>query len=353
MTNNEKHLMAAELLRVSANAFAAYASNLLLERQPWIKSRFGETAFADWKDHYSQTIHELSVAMAESEPGLFSSRVRWIRAAFKARELPEELLHQSLLCLEEILEQELPEEYRQEPKLFIAAGMAALIEAETAGGELDSADPAGKLAMQYMAEVLEGNSTRAIELVMDARRNGLSLESAYQVLMTAQREIGQMWHQAEVNIAEEHMVSSTTRRAMAVLAYHAGKKASNGLTVVAAAVAGNSHEIGLRMISDFFEFAGWRAICLGADLPPAEIAQAVRYFDPALLLLSVALGTQLPAARRTIAAVREAGSECKIMLGGSALSGAPDIWRKLGADAFADSPSEALSRAAELVGRTD
>lgn len=343
--------MAAELLRVSANAYAAYASNLLLERLPRLKARSGEPAFAEWRDYFSQRIQELSVAMAESELALFSSRVRWARAAFKARELPEELIRESLLCLEEVLEQELPEEHRQAPKKYISAALGSLNEAEKASEEIDSADPAGKLALQYLAEVLEGSSNNAIQLVMDARQNGLSLESTYQVLMAAQREIGQMWHQADVNIAEEHMVTSTTRRAMSVLAFHAGRKPSNGLTVVSAAVAGNSHDIGVRMISDFFEFAGWRVICLGADLPAAEIAQAVRFFDPSLVLLSVALGTQLPAARKTIAAVRETGSECKIMIGGSALADAPDLWKQLGADACATSPAEALSLGAQLAGQ--
>jgi MerR family transcriptional regulator, light-induced transcriptional regulator len=351
MTNNESHLMAAELLRVSANAYAAYASNLLLERLPRIKSQFGENAFADWRDFYAQRINELSVAMAETEPALFSSRVRWSRAAFKARELTEELLRESLLCLEEVLEQELPEEHRQAPKKYISVAMGTLKEPETESEELDSGDPIAKLAMQYLLEVLEGNSNSAIRLVMDARQNGMSLESTYQVLMAAQREVGRMWHQADVNIAEEHMVTSTTRRAMSVLAYHAERTASNGLTVVSAAVAGNTHDIGVRMISDFFEFAGWRVICLGADLPAAEIAEAVRFFDPSLVLLSVALSTQLPAARMTIEAVRETGSECKIMIGGSALADAPDIWKQLGADACATSPAEALSLGAQLAGQ--
>lgn len=351
MTKNENHLMAAELLRVSANAYAAYASNLLLERLPRIKAQFGENAFVDWRDYYSQRIHELSVALAEAEPALFSSRVRWSRAAFKARELTEELLRESLLCLEEVLEQELPEEHRQAPKKYISLAIGTLKEPETESEELDSADPIAKLAMQYLLEVLEGNSNSAIRLVMDARQTGVSLENAYQVLMAAQREIGRMWHQAEVNVAEEHMVTSTTRRAMSVLAYHAEKKASNGLTVVSAAVAGNTHDVGVRMISDFFEFAGWRVICLGADLPATEIADAVQFFDPSLVLLSVALSTQLPAARKTVVAVRAVSSECKIMIGGSALYDAPDIWRQLGADACATSPAEALSIGTELAGQ--
>ena len=118
--------MAAELLRVSATAYAAYASNCLLERLPEVKTQFGEAAFSDWRDHFTQRINQLSVAMAEREPALFLSRVRWSRAAFKARGLPEDLLRESLLCLDEVLEQELPGAHRQAPKKYISAALKSI-----------------------------------------------------------------------------------------------------------------------------------------------------------------------------------------------------------------------------------
>jgi methanogenic corrinoid protein MtbC1 len=215
--------------------------------------------------------------------------------------------------------------------------------------ELDSKDPTTKLAMQYLLQVLEGNSNSAIKLVVDAHQRGLSLETTYQVLMSAQREIGRMWHEAEVNIAEEHVVTCATQRAMSVLAYQSKTQEWNGLTVVSAAVAGNSHDVGVRMVSDFFEFAGWRAICLGGDLPAPDIAQAAQFFDSSLVLLSVALSTQFKSVRETVQAVRELNKKCKIMVGGTAFVDAPDIWNQLGSDACATSPIEAVTIATQLI----
>jgi methanogenic corrinoid protein MtbC1 len=346
---NEGDSMAAELLGVSASGYAAYASNRLLEKVPEAKSQFGDSAFANWKDHFCQRINELSVAMAEKEPSLFLSRVRWSRAAFHAREAPEHLLRESLICLAEVLDEELPEAYRQAPTEYIAAALKSFEETKNETASLDSKDPTSNLAMQYLLQALEGNSRGAIQLVIDAHENGMSLEHTYQVLMTAQREIGRMWHQAETNIAEEHIVTSTTERAMAVLAYKAKKQASNGLTVVSAAVAGNAHDIGVRIVSDFFEFAGWRAVCLGADLPAIEIAQAVKFFDSSLVLLSAALSTQLKALRETVHAIGELDPNCKIIVGGTALQDTPDIWRQLGADAYASTPTEAVLTGSRLI----
>ena len=317
MAKNNADSMAAELLAVSSGALSAYASNRFLEKLPDAKMNLGQSAFGHWKDHFAQRIKELSVALAENEPALFLSRIDWSRAAFQAREVSEQMLRESLVCLGEVLEEELPEEYRQASTKYITAALKTFESTEQKNtgqkndGELDSKNPMSLLAKQYLLQALEGQSGIAIAIVVDAYDKGLTIENAYQVLMTAQSEVGRMWHQAEVNIAEEHLVTSTTRRAMSALAQKAKKQDSNGLTVVSASVAGNSHDIGVRVVSDFFEFAGWRSLYLGGDLPAKDIAQAIEFFGASLVLLSAALSTQLDAVRETAKAIRILNSNCK------------------------------------------
>ena len=346
---NDGDSMTAELLSVSATAYATCASNRFLEQLPDLKTQFGESAAVDWKDHFSERIRELSAAILVKEPALFVSRIRWSREAFRAREVSETLLRESLVCLADVLKEELPGACREVPSTYILAALKSFELLEDKAADLDSDDPISKLAMQYLLHVLEGNSGTGIKLVVDAFDGGLSIEDTYLALMTAQNKIGRMWHEAEINIAEEHLVTATTKRAMAVLAFKGQRQPANGRTVVAAAVKGNVHDIGVRAVSDFFELAGWRAVCLGGDLPAMEIAQAIEYFEASILLLSAALSTQLKAVRDTVAAVRELHPNCKIMVGGTALGDTPEIYRQLGADAFAASPTDAVATGTNLV----
>jgi len=136
---------------------------------------------------------------------------------------------------------------------------------------------------------------------------------------------------------------------MSILSFVHEKQPAIGITVVSASVANNMHDIGVRAVSDFFELAGWRAVCLGGDAPASAIAEAVESFDASLLLLSAALSTQLNAIRETIKAIQDSGSECKILVGGAAFLDAPEIWRKLGADGYASSPANALETGRRLV----
>jgi len=346
---SEGDLMAAELLKAGANSYAAYASSRFLEKTPDIKSQFGDSAFDRWKDHFSLRIRELSVAMAENEAALFLSRVHWARGAFHAREVSEDLLKKSLVCLSEVLKEELPNAFNRFPMEYISAAIKSFDDSGKETAELDPQDPISNLAMRYLLTVLEGNPQNAIKLIVDAHSDGLSIENTYQALIIAQREVGRMWHQAEVNIAEEHIVTSTTERAMGVLAFQVSRKPANGLTVVSAAVSGNSHDIGIRIVSDFFEFDGWRAVCLGGDLPAEDISHAVNFFDTSLVLLSAALSTQLNSIRESVQAVRGLNGNCKILVGGSAFQDTPELWQRMEADGYAASPADALTIGTRLV----
>lgn len=344
--------MAAQLLNVSSAAYGAYATNRLFERCPEAKDRFGEMAFTYWKDHFGQRIKELSAAVLVGEVGLFNSHVSWAKAAFEAREIQNDLIRESLDALKDVLGEELPEMCRQTPIQFIETAIQDLKLSNKSFQPLEATDPPSKLALQYLVKVLNGDGNSAIELIIDAFENGLDVNQTYHALLLAQQEVGRMWHLAEVSIAEEHLVTLTTERAMAVLVYKSEKKPSNGKTVVSAAVAENSHHIGVRAVSDIFEINGWRGVCLGSDSPASEIAHAAEVFKASLVLLSAAISTHLNSLQKAIEIIRKQSPNCKILVGGMAFAGTNDLWKQLGADGFAANPVEALSVAAKLVGVT-
>ena len=115
---------------------------------------------------------------------------------------------------------------------------------------------------------------------------------------------------------------------------------------------GNQHDIGLQVVADFFEMAGWRVIQLGSDMPIPDLAQAVESYQPDLLALSVSLHTQLVTLAETIQAVRrgERGAAVKILVGGRALVEAPDLAPSLGADGYAADPLDAVAQGNLLAG---
>jgi methanogenic corrinoid protein MtbC1 len=188
---------------------------------------------------------------------------------------------------------------------------------------------------------------------MDAARAGHSVPDLYlKVLLPALEEAGRMWQEDEINVAEEHFATATTKRIMSQLRSRARMRAPNGKTLLASAVAGNHHDVGLQAVADFFEMDGWRAIQLGSDVPVRDLVEAVEFYRADLLGLSVSLRTQLATLRQTIEAVRggERRAAVRILVGGRALAGASDLAAEFGADGYAPDPSQAVALGNALVG---
>lgn len=351
---SEVQPMSARCIVHSARALAGYAAGELLHRHPDLAAGLGPAALGRWQQVFFQCLEELSAALAANRPGLFADYAVWMRALLRSRGLPDGGLQTALDTLCGVLAAELP------PDAAAAAaeacrGAIGRLEAGDAPADLPlSADTADKrLAASYLLALLEGDSHRATRLILDAAEAGTPVADLYlKVLLPAQQEAGRMWQEAEINVAEEHFATTTTRSVMARLARYAPAAPPNGKTLLAAAVAGNQHDLGVQAVAEFFEMAGWRVIQLGADLPIPDLVQAIDFYRADVLALSAVLRSQIGVLRQTIEAVRrsERGRAVKILVGGRAFLDNADLAATLGADGYAPDPIEAVALGGALVG---
>jgi methanogenic corrinoid protein MtbC1 len=253
-----------------------------------------------------------------------------------------------------VLAKELPENTHSITSEYLSSAVSAvksagLAEATELAGNTDE----GKLAASYLIALLEGDRQKAISIVHDAASDGSNVVDLYlRVLAPAQREIGRMWLNDEINVAEEHLATATTKMVMSQLRGRGQAQPPNGKTVVAATVPDNQHDVGVQMVADIFEMHGWRTISLGANVPISDLVQATETFQADALLLSAALSRHLDAARDTIRAIRQHDrtKDTKVLVGGTAFNGVTDLAGEYGADAYAVDAIEALQLGNQLVG---
>lgn len=344
----------AELLQRGASGFAGYAAGILVERLTDADTKYPPDAFSSWKVHLTQRVIELAAAVAAGEPKLFIARLTWSRKAFLAHDRSVDDLTLSLDVLREVLLENLPDDVSEDCTTYIDKALE-IFDGESDGLDDSFLDPSvkqDKIALQYLQLVLEGNVADAIAKVTKAAQNGMDAVGVYRdVLMPAQREIGRLWHLGDVTVAEEHLVTFATQRSMAILANSAPDVAGNGKTVITAAVAGNVHDIGLRAVADLYQLAGWRSIFLGSDVPMRDLPAMLTFFEADLLLLGATLSTQIQKVAETIQVIRDrCERDVKIIVGGAAFDEAPQLWRRMNSDGYAESIDGAVALGAELVG---
>jgi len=153
------------------------------------------------------------------------------------------------------------------------------------------------------------------------------------VLLSAEREIGDLWHRNDASISQEHLVTNTTIELLALIGRNFAPRQRTGRKALIASVSGNAHDIGLRATDVLFRLAGWQTFYLGTDLPPNEIAASADYFDVGIVVLSATISTQVDAVIRTINGLRRTAVDPAIIVGGAVFESAPDLWQRVGADA--------------------
>lgn len=354
MTNSTS--FAAQLLESSREGYSALAAERLLVRHPEVAERYGIGAQRRWRQYFAERLRELAAALAAASPGMFAAEVLWAQKTFRARDAAESDLVHGLECLRAVLEEEMPGSLAPLACAYVDEARDAL--AETADGEasadeepLVASGPSGELALTYLESLLRGDVKAGAQSVLEAVEKGLSIRAAYlEVLMPAQREVGRLWHESKLSIAQEHLVTETTRSLVAQLRNGAYATPANGKTVITATPSRNAHDLPVRVLADLFDMAGWKAVHLGGDVPAEPLAEAAEGCAADLIALSVARVAQLVRAREAVKAVREIAPEVKILVGGRAFLHAPDYWRRLGADGYAATLDAAVAEGERLVG---
>ena len=125
-------------------------------------------------------------------------------------------------------------------------------------------------------------------------------------------------------------------------------------TVVLVVVGGELHELGLRMVSDFLEGAGFRSVFLGVNTPMASAVNAVNDSAAQVLAISATLGFSTDTVANMIRRVRREvrrgpRRDLKIITGGQAFALDPVLWKRVGADGWAPNADEAVELVARLV----
>lgn len=200
----------------------------------------------------------------------------------------------------------------------------------------------GDLPLRYTEALLDADRDAATHLVLAAVEAGAPIREVYlEVFQASQIEIGRLWQTNRVSVAQEHFCTAVTQMVMSRLYDRIFSSERVGRRLVATCVPGELHELGVRIVSDFFEMEGWDTDYLGAGKPIPSVVSAVADRKADVLAISASLASNARQVADLIEAVR-ACDACRgvlVLAGGRPFNAAPDLWKRMGADGgAADAP---------------
>lgn len=342
----------ADLLRRSSRALARATVAAMEAARPGFVGAALPPSFASPEADVEVRVLQLAEAVAADAPVLFGDAVGWYRTALASRGVADDYLVTSLEALRETLARELPAGSDSWISAALAEGMRrAKGEPAIPPSPIEVPGPWARSAQQFLLAVLEGRGDEAMAVVDRVLEQGAGVADVHDhLLMPVQHEVGRMWMLGEAPVADEHFASQLASQVLVLLQRRLPTPAPDAKHVVAFAVQGNLHDLGVRIVAQRLQLAGFRVTNLGADLPAGDLPWALSDRKVDLLAVSATMLLHLGNARALVEVRdRQLGGKPPILLGGAPFARIPELHRRLGAEGGAGDAEAAVREAKRLT----
>lgn len=134
-------------------------------------------------------------------------------------------------------------------------------------------------------------------------------------LMWAMAEIGEAWARGDLDVSQEHFISSGVMRRLAA-AFEAAGHAPTGRHAVIGLAPAATHQIATFAFATMLRRAGLRVTYLGPDLPVASWVEAVRTILPDAVVIGAPRDVDAAAAGDVVRALAAENPGVRVFVGG-------------------------------------
>ena len=205
--------------------------------------------------------------------------------------------------------------------------------------------------LQELADyVINGKAQETKDFVAKALEEGVSVEDILNKgLIAGMTVVGEKFKNNEFYVPEVLIAARAMKWGMEVLEpklKDAGVKPLGSIAL--GTVKGDLHDIGKNLVGMMLQGAGFNVVDLGIDVPPEKFVEAAKEQGCELIGLSALLTTTMPQMKDVIAALKEAGVDAKVIIGGAPVT--QNYADEIGADGYAPDAATAVDVCKKLIG---
>jgi DNA-binding transcriptional MerR regulator/methylmalonyl-CoA mutase cobalamin-binding subunit len=149
-------------------------------------------------------------------------------------------------------------------------------------------------------------------------------------------KIGDLWHNGDIRIANEHLASSVIRSFLSSL-IEQHIPSENAPIIISATPRGQDHELGAIMVGITAASLGWKVIYLGPNLPEVEIAAVSDSLGAKVVALSIVYPGDDPQLKKDLINLKKLlPANVSLIVGGRASDGYLDVLSEINAVVIKD-----------------
>ena len=167
-------------------------------------------------------------------------------------------------------------------------------------------------------------------------------------LLDAMNEVGQRFKKNEVFVPEVLVAARAMKAGTELLKPHLIKAGVQAVaTAIMGTVKGDLHDIGKNLVVMMLEGAGFQVIDAGVDVSPEKFIDLAKQHNAKVIGLSALLTTTMPSMKTAVDAIRAAGVDAKIIIGGAPVTQA--YCDSIGANGYSPDAASAAELAKQLI----
>ena len=171
--------------------------------------------------------------------------------------------------------------------------------------------------------LIDGDLEGAVQ-IYDTYAKSLHLSSFYDnILKAVMYQIGTLWEQRKLGIAQEHVASNTAHSFVQTLTERM-PHLSNGPSVVICTPEGEWHNLGCNVLESVLKNKGFKVFNTSPSLPHDSLINYILGIKPDVVFISVTLSENISSCRRLIDKIKKKSS-VPIVIGGLAISEKDDL----------------------------
>jgi 5-methyltetrahydrofolate--homocysteine methyltransferase len=169
--------------------------------------------------------------------------------------------------------------------------------------------------------IIDGDRTGLDEDLAEALKSRNPLEIVNGILLEGMKVVGELFGSGKMQLPFVLQSAETMKAAVAYLEPFMEKKDGEAkATMVLATVKGDVHDIGKNLVDIILSNNGYKVINLGIKQPVNAIIEAVRQHKPDAVGMSGLLVKSTVIMKENLEAMKEAGIDLPVLLGGAALT---------------------------------
>ena len=182
-----------------------------------------------------------------------------------------------------------------------------------------------------------------VKEILEAINDPADADKAMEACQKGMDTVGKLFEEGEYFVGDLIYAGELMTDAVEVLKpFLAGGEQSGSKTkMILCTVKDDLHDIGKNIVRSMLEANGFDVLDLGIDCPAEKVVETARAEGIKIVALSGVLTLALDSMKATVEAIKAAGLECKVIIGGAPVSA--EACKNIGADEWAHSPQKTVA----------